>query len=626
MELLQGAFVYLMAMVVAVPLAKRLGMGSVLGYLLAGIVIGPALGIVGAETEQVKHFAEFGVVMMLFLIGLELQPAMLWRMRSRLLGLGGLQVLITALLIFGAVLAAGFPWQSALAIGMILALSSTAIVLQTLEEKGLMKTPPGESIFSVLLFQDIAVIPMLAALPLLAVAGAGEHGAADAHHGGGLDHLPGWMQALAILAVIAAIILAGRYLMRPVFRFIAEARLREIFSAAALLLVVGIALAMEQIGLSPALGTFLAGVVLSGSEYRHELESDIAPFKGLLLGVFFISVGAGIDFNLLTGRPGLILGLAGALMALKLVVLLILGRSFGLKGAGLWMFGLGLAQAGEFAFVLFGFAGSAGVLGSDITQVLTLAVAITMLLTPLSFILYERVIAPRAGRESDREADEIDEPGTAIIAGVGRFGQIVNRMLLTTGHKTVVLDHDPGMIDMVRQFGVRSYYGDATRPDLLEAASGETATLLVAALDDREKQNKLVEHVARNHPHCRIIARALDRHHVYELEAAGAHHVERELFEGSLSAGRRALIELGAHPFKAELQARAFRDHDYRTLEALRENWLDGGMDASYVDATRARSNELDRVMQSDRMAERHDTSERGWVPPPKGDAIIREK
>jgi len=620
MALLQGAFVYLVAMVVAVPLAKRLGLGSVLGYLLAGVVIGPALGVVGGETEEVKHFAEFGVVMMLFLVGLELQPAMLWRMRNRLLGLGGLQVAVTTLAIFAITVATGVAWQGALALGMILALSSTAIVLQTLEEKGWMKTPPGQSAFSVLLFQDIAVIPMLALLPMLAVAGAGQ-ATAEAHHAGGLDHLPGWIQTLAILGVITAIIVAGRYLMRPVFRFIAEARLREIFTAAALLLVVGIALAMDRIGLSPALGTFLAGVVLSGSEYRHELEIDIAPFKGLLLGVFFISVGAGIDFGLLFGRPALIFGLAAGLMIVKLVVLLMLGRLFGLRGADFWLFGLALAQAGEFAFVLFGYAGGAGVLAPSVVQISTLVVAITMLLTPLGFIFYEKIITPRAGRTDDRPPDEIDRRGTAIIAGVGRFGQVVNRMLTTNGHTTVLLDHDAGMIDLVRRFGIRSYYGDATRPDLLESAGIGEATIFVAALDDREKQNQIVEYVAKCHPGCRIIARALDRHHVYDLQAAGAHHVERELFESALSAGRQALVELGTHPFKAERQARAFRAHDARTLEELRSNWLDGGMDTSYVTAARSRADELDRIMQSDRAAERHDTTDRGWMPPAKGNA-----
>ena len=622
MALLQGAFVYLVAMVVGVPLAKRLGLGSVLGYLLAGIFIGPVLGIVGAETEEVKHFAEFGVVMMLFLVGLELRPSMLWMMRGRLLGLGGLQVVTTTALVTVGALYAGLGWQSALAIGMILSLSSTAIVLQTLEEKGWLKSPPGQSAFSVLLFQDIAVIPMLAFLPLLAVS-AVTNAKSGTHHGGGLGHLPGWVQGIAILAAIAAIIIAGRYLMRPIFRFIAKARLREIFTAAALLLVVGVALIMDSIGLSPALGTFLAGVVLSGSEYRHELESDIAPFKGLLLGVFFVSVGAGIDFNLLLERPDLIFGIAAALVAVKLIVLLVLGRLFGLAGSGLWLFSLGLAQAGEFAFVLFGFAEGAGVLPESLTQILALSVAMTMLLTPLLFIVYERGIAPRAKGQADRDADEIDERGTAIIAGVGRFGQIVNRMLTTNGHKVVVLDYDADVIDLTRRFGVRSYYGDATRPDLLEAAGADEAALLVAALDDREKQNQLVEHVSRHYPQCRIIARALDRHHVYELEKAGAHHVERELFESALCAGRQALVELGTHAFKAERQARGFRKHDAHSLDALRENWHEGGMDSHYIDASRARADQLIDVMQSDRMVERHDSSERGWLPPDKSDATL---
>ncbi|MEM7048331.1 MAG: monovalent cation:proton antiporter-2 (CPA2) family protein [Acidobacteriota bacterium] len=622
MEFLSDASLYLLAAVVAVPIAKRLGLGSVLGYLLAGIVIGPVLGLVGAETKEVKHFAEFGVVMMLFLVGLELRPAMLWRMRTKLLGLGGLQVVGTTLLLFGVALAFELPWRSALAVAMVLALSSTAIVLQTLEEKGWMKAPAGQSAFSVLLFQDIAVIPMLALMPLLAV-GSGAHGEAAGHHGGGLEGLPAWLQTLAILGVIAAIILAGRFLMRPTFRFIAESRLREIFTAAALLLVVGIALAMDRVGLSPALGTFLAGVVLSGSEYRHELESDIAPFKGLLLGLFFISVGAGIDFELLFGQPVRIFGAALALMVVKLVILLLLARSFGLRGKVRWLFALALAQAGEFAFVLFGFAEGAGVLAPAVTQILTLVVAITMLLTPLLFILYEKLIAPRSDDETERDADEIDEQGTAVVTGVGRFGEVVSRMLITNGYRVVVLDHDPALIDLWRQIGLKTYYGDATRPDLLHAAGADEARLFVAALDDRERQTLLVEHVARHHPNCRIIARAVDRHHVYELEQAGAHQVVQELFEAATSAGRLALIELGTHPFKAERQARSFRQHDRGMLESLRERWLEGGVDRSYIDVARARAGELFDLMKADRAAERHDSTERGWVPPPKDDARL---
>lgn len=631
MELLQDAFIYLLAAVVAVPVANRLGLGSVLGYLIAGIVIGPVLGIVGSETEEVKHFAEFGVVMMLFLVGLELQPSMLWRMRHRLLGLGGLQVGITTLLIFGGAMALGQSWKGALALGMTLALSSTAIVLQTLEEKGWMKSTPGQSGFSVLLFQDIAVIPMIALMPLLAVTAVGDHGGGhgdgghgDGHGGGGhhagsaLEGMPGWLQTLVILGAVVGIVIAGRYLIRPVFRFIAESRLREIFTAAALLLVVGIALLMNLVGLSPALGTFVAGVVLSGSEYRHELESDIAPFKGLLLGLFFISVGAGINFDLLFGQPGQIFGLAVGLMVLKALVLCGLGYAFKLRGPDLWLFTLCLAQAGEFAFVLFGFAEGAGVLAPEICRVMTLVVAVTMLLTPLLFIAYEKGILPRAVKTDDREADVIDEHGVAVVTGVGRFGEVVSRMLITNGHKVVVLDHDPSLIELWRQIGLKTYYGDATRPDLLHAAGLDDARLFVAALDDRDKQTQLVHHVAHHYPHCRIIARAVDRHHVYDLEKAGAHHVVREMTESAVSAGRLALEELGTHSFKAERQARAFRQHDKQMLDALRERWHEGGVDKQYIDVARTRAEELFQIMASDRAAERHDGSERGWVPPPK--------
>jgi CPA2 family monovalent cation:H+ antiporter-2/glutathione-regulated potassium-efflux system ancillary protein KefC len=618
---LHHAFLYLVAAVVAVPVAKRLGLGSVLGYLLAGVALGPVLGLVGSETEDIKHFAEFGVVMMLFLVGLELQPSMLWRMRGQLLGLGGLQVLGTTALFAGSALAMGMAWQTSLAIGMTLALSSTAIVLQTLNEKGWMKTPPGQSAFSVLLFQDIAVIPMLALLPLLAVA-VPPAAEGDGHHGSVLEHLPGWAQALAIAGVMVGIVAAGRFLMRPVFRFIAAARLREVFTAAALLLVVGVALLMTAIGLSPALGTFLAGVVLSDSEFRHELEGDIDPFKGLLLGLFFISVGAGIDFGMLADRPSTILGLAVGIMAVKLVVLLAIGRAFGMRGNALWLFALALSQAGEFAFVLFGFAESSGVVGVAVSRELMLVVAVTMLLTPLLFILYERVIAPRAVLGTDRDADEIEEPGTVVVAGVGRFGVVVSRMLETNGHRVVVLDHDADLIELLRKVGIKAYFGDATRPDLLEAAGIEEARLFVAALDDRERQVQLVEHVAAHFPSCRILARALDHEHAFHLEAAGAHQVEREVTEGAIEAGRRALVELGAHPFRAERQARAFRKHDRQLVTDLRAHWTESGMDRGFVGAARARVEQLAELMETDRMTERHDSSERGWTPPPTDNVV----
>ncbi|MBG6142212.1 CPA2 family monovalent cation:H+ antiporter-2/glutathione-regulated potassium-efflux system ancillary protein KefC [Labrenzia sp. EL_142] len=633
MGLLSDAFVYLCAAVIAVPLANRLGLGSVLGYLIAGVVIGPVLGVVGSETTEVQHFAEFGVVMMLFLVGLELKPAMLWKMRQQLIGLGGLQVVGTTAVFAGIGLAAGLTWQSAVALGMILALSSTAIVLQTLNEKGWMKTQGGQNSFSVLLTQDIAVIPMLAILPLLAGAhggsggseahAGGEHGEAAAHGGEALAALPGWAQGLIILAVIAAIIFAGRHLLRPVFRFIAEAHLREIFTATALLLVIGIALLMDFVGLSPALGTFLAGVVLSDSDYRHELESDIEPFKGLLLGLFFLTVGAGIDFDLLFGAPVTIFGLAIGLIAVKFGLLFALGTVFSLRGADRWLFALGLAQAGEFAFVLFGFASGAGVLEQTLLQTMTLVVAITMLLTPALFIFYEKVVAPRAVSKSGREPDVIDSRGRVVVAGMGRFGQIVSRLLLTSGYDVVILDHDPQTVENLGRIGMRTFYGDATRPDLLHGAGLSEADLFVAAIDDRDKQTMVVEHVAKTYPKVRILARARDRHHVYELEMAGAHRAERELFEGALALGRRALIELGSHPFRARTRAKNFRNHDREMLEGLRENYNDGGVDKSYIDAMRAHSETLYEIMRAEQGDDRHERTERGWNPPPKGDATL---
>ena len=639
MDLLAAAFVYLVAAVIAVPLANRLGLGSVLGYLIAGVVIGPVLGVVGSETVELQHFAEFGVVMMLFLVGLELQPAMLWRMRNQLLGLGGLQVVLTTAAIAAIAVGFGLSWQTALALGMILALSSTAIVLQTLNEKGWMPTAGGKSAFSVLLTQDIAVIPMLALMPLLAVSGAPlledhaqrfflELGLSTAHAAGGgggetaFSRMPAWAQTLATLGVIAAIIVGGRFLARPLFRFIAESKLREIFTAAALMMVIGIALAMTYVGLSPALGTFLAGVVLSDSEYRHELESDIEPFKGLLLGVFFITVGAGIDFELLFGDPLGLVGLAIGMMALKAGVLYALATGFGLRGADRWLFTLGLAQAGEFAFVLLGFAQGAAVLDSDLVKPMTLVVALTMVLTPALFILYEKVLAPRSVSDGTREPGAIDEQGTVVVAGMGRVGQIITRMLTTNGFTVTVLDHDPQTIENLTKIGFRAYYGDASRPDLLHTAGLEKASLFVAAIDDRDRQVDIVRHVAHAFPHVTIHARAHDRHHQYELESAGAHSVERETFEGALGMARNALIALGRHPFSAEQARRKFRDHDLTALNALREEWNKDGVSAAYIDAMRAHAQTLFTLMQSDR-SERHDRSDRGWTPPPKSDARL---
>ncbi|MFY0611532.1 MAG: cation:proton antiporter [Hyphomicrobiaceae bacterium] len=575
-ELLFLAFVFLCAGVIAVPLATRLGLGSVLGYLIAGIVISPLLAAFKVDVVSIQHFAEFGVVMMLFLVGLELEPRLLWEMRSRLLGLGGLQVGLTTLAITAIAMLLGQTWSVALAIGLVLALSSTAIVLQTLNEKGLMKSDGGQGSFAVLLFQDIAVIPMLALIPLLALPElvepiASGHGHKDDHgHTMSLiAGLAGWQQTLVTLAAIAVVVVGGRYLTRPMFNYIATARMREIFVAAALLWVIGIALLMTLVGLSPALGTFLAGVVLANSEYRHELESNIDPFKGLLLGLFFITVGASIDFGLLSANLSTTLLLTLGLIALKAAVLLALAYVFNITDHDRWLFGLGLAQAGEFGFVLLSFTVANAVIPKAIADQLLLVVALSMLLTPALFILYEKVIAPRFTTPASGEPDTDIPEASIIIAGHGRFGGIVNRMLRGLGYEPTVVDYSSSQLEMLRAFDFRAYFGDATRPDLLHAAGIDDAKILVVAIDDREHITALVQYVVQNHPHVHVVARAIDRNHVYELWAAGCRDIVRETFDSSVRAGRSALEALGIHPFEAERRARQFVDFDRRSLASL---------------------------------------------------------
>lgn len=582
------ATIYLGAAVIAVPLAARLGLGSVLGYLLAGIVIGPLTGLVGSETKDLQHFAEFGVVMMLFLIGLELEPRALWNMRHRLLGLGGLQIGLTMLVISAGSLAMGYELSTSVAIGMIFALSSTAIVLQTLTEKGLMQTSGGRSTFSVLLAQDIAVIPMLALLPLLAIPavlnvspdGSLTHATQDHdtdYHAtlSLVEGLPGWGMTLVTLGAVVVVILAGVFLTRPLFRYIHHARLREMYTALALLMVVATAVLMTMVGLSPALGTFLAGVVLANSEFRHELESDLAPFKGLLLGLFFITVGAGIDFDLLFGDPARILALAIAVMVIKGAILFGLALLFKLHTKDRWLFTLGLAQAGEFGFVLISFSLQQGVLTGNLAGQLLLVIALSMLITPLLFILYELIIK-RMGDVDETEHDEVDEKGTVIIAGIGRFGQIVNRLVESAGFETVVVDNDLSTVQMMRKFGFRGFFGDPTRPDLLNAAGLEDAKVLVVAVDDREASNKLVRYARKARPDLHIIARARDRVHVHELYDAGADDIVREMFDSSLRAGRYALENLGLTDFEAAEIEQAFYQHDRTALRELAELWKPG--------------------------------------------------
>lgn len=562
--------------VVAVPIATRLGLGSVLGYLIAGMAISPALGWLGVDIVQIQHFAEFGVVMMLFLIGLELEPRNLWEMRSRLLGLGGGQVLITILAFAGvAYFVMGDAWQTAVAVGMILALSSTAIILQTLDEKGLMKTEGGQSSFSVLLFQDIAVIPMLALIPLLALpelAGvAAAHEGEDNHGEGGtiLAGLPAWASALATLSAIAFVVFAGNYLTRPIFRFIAMAGLRELFTATALLFVTGIALLMTVVGLSPALGTFIAGVVLANSEYRHELESDIEPFKGLLLGLFFITVGAGINFMLLGEIWQSVLLWTAFLIVTKIAVLYVLGGMFGIRGQDRWLFALALAQAGEFGFVLLTYAVGNNVVPQAQADQLLLIVAMSMLVTPLLFIVYDKVILRAFQKDRERAFDDIDEPTDIILAGRGRVGGIVERMLDMAGHRATVIDYSSAQIERLSKFGIRTYYGDATRPDLLKSAGIERAKLLIIAIDDKDATNRLVEYVSKNYPRVHITARAFDRTHVFELWSLGCRDIIRETYDSSLRMGRSAFEALGVTREQADDLARVFEEMDRRSMIAM---------------------------------------------------------
>ena len=611
----QQAFVYLAAAVLAVPLARRLGLGSVLGYLLAGIAIGPfGLGLIGTEGDDVLHFAEFGVVMMLFLVGLELEPARLWRLRGALLGMGGLQLALTALAGLGVGVIAGLAWRTALAVGLILALSSTAIVLQSLQEKGQLRTDAGQRAFAVLLFQDLAVIPLFALLPLLATGAAATEPAAGSHSAAAawIAHLPGAMRAVVTVGAVAAIVAGGHFLARPVFRIVARSSVRELFTATALLLVIGIALLMSQVGLSPALGTFVAGVVLAGNEYRHELEGDIEPFKGLLLGLFFLAVGASVDFGLVAANAGTVGALVAALMVVKFLVLLALGRLFGLSLDQNLLFAFSLAQAGEFCFVLLSFTVQNGVLDARTSSMLVASVAISMALTPLALAFHDRVVAPRvAGRArvTAREADAIDEAGEVLIAGFGGFGSTVGRLLRANGVRATVLDVDSDNVELLRRLGLEVFYGDASREDLLRAAGAERARVVIVATQDAEKTLEIVRTVKRHFPAPKVLARAQDRTHAFELLEAGVTHVYRDTLDTSLRLGVDALHLLGVQAHQAHRAAQRFRKLDDAATHELLGVRHDR---ARYIDRTRQQIRELERLLQAD-LVERDDRGDAAW-------------
>lgn len=591
-------FIFLAAAAIAVPVAKKLGLGSVLGYLIAGIIIGPFCLSLISDIEEVMHFTEFGVVMMLFLVGLELKPSLLWQMRTPILGMGGAQVLLSSVAI-GGVAIIFLPWQQAVSIGLILALSSTAIVLQTLREKGQMNSSAGRSIFSVLLFQDLAVIPILAVLPLLATVPLHS----DGHHGSALfdiASLPGYLRILLTLLAILSIFFLGKFGSRPMFRAIAATKVREIFVAAALAMVVGISLLMIAVGLSPALGTFLAGVVLADSEYRHELESDIEPFKGLLLGIFFISIGASLNFTLIGENIFLIVGLTAGLIGCKWLVLFITGLLFKQAKGDRSFFAIALAQGGEFAFVLFQFAKTNGVLPVTTIEPLISAVAISMFLTPLLFIVHERFVAGRQTQDdSGQDADTIERgEHKVILAGFGRFGTDLGRFLISAGIKPVILDHDATNVDVLRKFGFEVYYGDVTRLDLLEAAGAEKAELLIITIGDVDKATELVELVQKHYPHLQIAVSAAERSAAYQLMDLGVTEIRRETFGSALALGQDTLKLLGFDPYEAYRLMRIFRKRDEEMMPELYK--MHRADEEQYVSMYQKHNDDLEELMRLD--------------------------
>jgi monovalent cation:proton antiporter-2 (CPA2) family protein len=600
-DFLGQAFVYLAAAMVMVPVSKRLGLGSVLGYLLAGLFIGPfGFALVTPGGTDVMHYGEVSVITMLFLIGLELDPKRLWRMRAQIFGMGGSQV--AAVTAVGCIvgMGAGLPWHTALAVGMAAAMSSTAIVLQTLREKGLLRTQPGQCSFSVLLFQDIAVIPILAILPLLAIHETRTSGGHDISGSlPAIAQLGPQTKALFTVAAVAVIVIVGRWLSRAIFRFIARAGLREVFTAAALAIVVGTVLLMDYVELSRALGAFVAGVVLANSEYRHQLEVDLEPFKGLLLGLFFVSVGASLDVRLIQSEWRLELILVAILLAIKVVVHAGVAWLFKMRFKDACLFSLGLAQGGEFAFVLFSQADRAGVVPGELVGVLNSAVALSMATAPLLFLVYERVIAPRAApARPEREPDEIDEhDNPVILAGFGRFGNVVGRLLINSGVRVTVLDNDDEQVELLRKFGLKTFYGDATRVEFLRTAGAGQAKLIILTLASEEGSLKLVREIREHFPQARILARAHSRQHARALIREGVADVYRDTLGTALDMGVDALRALGFRGLQATRAAQLFKKHDEA---AVLETAMVNEDTPEYISATRQHLENLRNVLNAD--------------------------
>ena len=567
-SLLGQALIYLAAAIICVPLAKRLGMGSVLGYLIAGILIGPfCLGCIGSEGQDIMHFAEFGVVLMLFLIGLELEPEHFWRMRRAIIGLGSLQLTLTTVSMICALLLLGHRWQAAVATGLALSMSSTAIVLQSLKEKGLGGTQAASCSFAVLLFQDIAVIPILALLPFLAIPTAG----AVASDPTVFDGLPGWARASTVLCAILLIVLAGRFVVAPFMRMIVRTRLRELCIAAALMIIIAIAYLMKLVGLSPALGTFLAGVLLANSEFRHELESDIEPFKGLLLGLFFIAVGASINFRFIVHNPGVIITMLAALVLIKAAVLLVLGKVFRLSFDQNFIFSLSLAQVGEFAFVLFAFMQRLMIVDTVWTDTMMALTALSMTATPLLLLFNERFILPRFGTTEGevREADRIDTAHPVIIAGFSSFGSTLGRFLRANGIEATILDNDSDQVDILRKMGFKVFYGDATRLDILHSAGAETASILIVAIDEPATAYALAQTVKDHFPRLTLVTRARNNLDALALLDLGVQHLYRDCLDSAIRAGVDVLVKLGFRRFSATRAGQNFMKYDEAALLKL---------------------------------------------------------
>lgn len=594
------AVIYLGAAVICVPIAKRLAMGSVLGYLIAGILIGPfVLGFIGHEGKDIMHFAEFGVVMMLFLIGLELEPSHLWKIRKQIIGIGLSQVLITTAIIMGLGIAASLIWQSALAIGFAFAMSSTAIVLQSLKEKGLMKVSSGQFSFAVLLFQDIAVIPILAILPLLVflpIINSGEV------HSGAIEELPKWLQTGAVLAAVGAIVLIGKFAIVPLLRLIAKTHMRELFIASSLLIVVAIALLMQQVGLSPALGTFLAGVILANSEFKHELESDLEPFKGLLLGLFFISVGASIDFQLMYQHSATIALVTCAVICIKAIVLFFIGKKAKLSLDQNLIFAVGLSQVGEFAFVLFSFIGSHNILTQDQTDMMMAVTALSMTLTPLLLIVLDKWILPKiaanTNAQSEQEADAVDERNKILLVGFGHFGTTIVRFLRANGVSATVLDNNSDQVDLLRKMGFKVFYGDATRLDILEAAGAAEAKILIIAIDSPEINLEIVKIAKQHFPNLEILVRSKNRMDTYDLLDEGIENIYREHLDTSIRLGVDVMKKLGYKTYSSFRAGQKIIKYDEAALRTLSQNRKDMKV---YISAVREQIALQEELLQNDR-------------------------